>query len=345
MTKRTAPKLFSALSNPTRLAIILSLAKGEKCVSDIVKELKIEQSVISHNLKPLVEARLIKQRRQARFTFFSLSERVYPLMKLLKGQDVLGKEVEASLNDNLLNLQKLAELIPLPVVIHRGVNVVYANRAANGLFRNGAPHRLIGKVLMDILPPEDKMKLMERQAKLRSGESLPPADYTVIRPDGSKVLVEANMVLVRIDGGYGFFTVARDVTAEREFARRQQEAAARYKGILEATSYGILVLGRDDRIAYINPSLAAMIDAKPEDIIGKKPGDLMTDETMEVISRKLKERRSGVSETYDLDMEFRDGHILKTTCTSNPILDKEGHYDGLVNIVLSTRGNGPSGKK
>ncbi len=343
---RPASKYFSALSNPTRLAIILSLLKGEKCVKELVKELRVEQSVVSHNIRQLAEAGLLKQRREAKFVFVSLTDKAYPLLKLLRGQDALKRGVETSLDDTVLGLKKLADLIPLPVLIHRGVRIEFANRAAIRLFFGGASggRAMMGRVLMDLLTPEGKAKLIKRQERLRAGESLPTEEYTIMRDDGSQLRVEANMVLVRMDGGYGFFTVARDVTAERERERIQTEAAARFRGILEATSYGVVVLDRDDRIAYINPRLAAMTGGRPADYIGRSPAEIMTGETFALISKKIGQRRKGVAETYDLDMKFRDGRVLRTTCTSNPIFDKQGNYDGLVNIIIATRGDEPDKK-
>jgi len=44
---------FSTLANPTRLAILELLSSGPRNVTEISKALEQEQSMISHNLKPL----------------------------------------------------------------------------------------------------------------------------------------------------------------------------------------------------------------------------------------------------------------------------------------------------
>ena len=67
-------QFFSALSNPTRLAILELLREGPKNVTDIAKTLKKEQSMISHNLKPLLRCKFVFSERRKR-------ERLYYLNK------------------------------------------------------------------------------------------------------------------------------------------------------------------------------------------------------------------------------------------------------------------------
>jgi len=50
---------FSALANPTRLAIIEKLMDREMSVSELAETLSLEQSMISHNLKLLERCNLV----------------------------------------------------------------------------------------------------------------------------------------------------------------------------------------------------------------------------------------------------------------------------------------------
>ena len=50
---------FSALANPTRLAIMENLMDGEMSVSELAETLSQEQSMVSHNLKLLERCRLV----------------------------------------------------------------------------------------------------------------------------------------------------------------------------------------------------------------------------------------------------------------------------------------------
>ena len=50
---------FAALADPTRRAILMSLAAGQKSVGDLVKPFKLSQPAISRHLRVLEEAGLV----------------------------------------------------------------------------------------------------------------------------------------------------------------------------------------------------------------------------------------------------------------------------------------------
>ena len=67
-------EIFKALSNPVRLEIIDILVEGEKCVCEIVNELKkYEQPHISKNLSKLKNAGIIKDRQKGLNIYYSIS--------------------------------------------------------------------------------------------------------------------------------------------------------------------------------------------------------------------------------------------------------------------------------
>jgi ArsR family transcriptional regulator len=64
---------FQALSDPTRLEIILLLSEGERCVCDLTETLDAAQSRLSFHLKTLKTAGLVTDRREGRWVYYSLS--------------------------------------------------------------------------------------------------------------------------------------------------------------------------------------------------------------------------------------------------------------------------------
>jgi DNA-binding transcriptional ArsR family regulator len=58
----TAARLFHSLSDPTRLAILLSLQDGERCVSDLVATIGSSQSNVSNHLACLKGCGLVVDR-------------------------------------------------------------------------------------------------------------------------------------------------------------------------------------------------------------------------------------------------------------------------------------------
>jgi len=80
---KTCYRFFSTLSNPTRLAILEKLREGPKNVKQISASLGQEQSMISHNLKPLVQCRFVFVEKKWKERVYSLNkETMEPMFKL-----------------------------------------------------------------------------------------------------------------------------------------------------------------------------------------------------------------------------------------------------------------------
>lgn len=66
--------LFKMLGDPTRIKILFALNTAELCVCDISALLSMSQSAISHQLRFLKQARLVKARREGKMIFYSPSD-------------------------------------------------------------------------------------------------------------------------------------------------------------------------------------------------------------------------------------------------------------------------------
>jgi len=63
---------FSALSDPTRRAIVLRLAEGDATVGELAKPFAISGPAVSRHLRVLEDAKLIERRVDARWRVCSL---------------------------------------------------------------------------------------------------------------------------------------------------------------------------------------------------------------------------------------------------------------------------------
>ena len=69
---KTLARICHALSDETRLAILLRLRNGERCVCDLAEVLGAGQSRLSFHMKTLKDAGLVLDRRQGRWIHYSL---------------------------------------------------------------------------------------------------------------------------------------------------------------------------------------------------------------------------------------------------------------------------------
>lgn len=66
--------IFKVLGDPTRIKVLDVLSKQEMCVCDIAAALQMGQSAISHQLRVLRGARLVKYRRDGKEAWYSLDD-------------------------------------------------------------------------------------------------------------------------------------------------------------------------------------------------------------------------------------------------------------------------------
>ncbi len=80
---------FKAFSNKTRFEIIKLLKKGSKSVTEICRELKFEQSRVSHNLKCLEACGFVSSKWNGKNKVYSLDRRhIIPIL------DNIDKHIE-----------------------------------------------------------------------------------------------------------------------------------------------------------------------------------------------------------------------------------------------------------
>lgn len=67
-------ELFKVFGDSTRIKILYALLESEMCVCDIAELLNMTQSAISHQLRVLKQARLVKFRREGKSVIYSLAD-------------------------------------------------------------------------------------------------------------------------------------------------------------------------------------------------------------------------------------------------------------------------------
>ena len=67
-------KVFKALCDPKRLAILEQLRSGEKCACVLQEPMDLTQSGLSYHMKILCDSGLVVSRQEGKWTHYRLSE-------------------------------------------------------------------------------------------------------------------------------------------------------------------------------------------------------------------------------------------------------------------------------
>ncbi|BDF34923.1 MULTISPECIES: ArsR/SmtB family transcription factor [Extibacter] len=65
---------YKVFADATRIRILCVLLESEMCVCDLAEVLEMTQSAISHQLRVLKQAKLVKNRRDGKTVYYSLAD-------------------------------------------------------------------------------------------------------------------------------------------------------------------------------------------------------------------------------------------------------------------------------
>lgn len=76
-------EFFRVFGDSTRINILYALSKEEMCGCDICALLNMTQSAVSHQMRLLKQARLVRSRREGKIVYFRLDDKhIYELLKI-----------------------------------------------------------------------------------------------------------------------------------------------------------------------------------------------------------------------------------------------------------------------
>lgn len=67
-------ELFKVFGDSTRIKILYALCAAELCVCDIAQLLGLTQTAVSHQLRVLKNAKLVKFRKEGKIVFYALAD-------------------------------------------------------------------------------------------------------------------------------------------------------------------------------------------------------------------------------------------------------------------------------
>lgn len=74
MDNKKAEMMFKAFSDENRLRVLELLKEGERCGCNLLEEMKITQSTLSHHMKTLCDSSLVAVRKEGKRMYYSISD-------------------------------------------------------------------------------------------------------------------------------------------------------------------------------------------------------------------------------------------------------------------------------
>jgi len=132
---------------------------------------------------------------------------------------------------------------------------------------------LIGKsfLKLKLLSAGDLPKVTSLLARNVLGRSTGPDELTLIRKDGTPVVVEIRTHPVRIGGRRLVLGIARDISARKRAEAAQQESEERFRDLIEHSHDLIQSVDPDGRFQYVNNAWLKALGYKKSEIRSSHP--------------------------------------------------------------------------
>jgi PAS domain S-box-containing protein len=154
--------------------------------------------------------------------------------------------------------------------------------------------------------------------------------------------VKTHLELARLRENLELLVKKRTAQLEAEISERRQAEAekrkseANYRRIVDTAIEGILALGVDHKITFVNARMAEMLGYTREDMSDRQLTDFMFEEDAPDHLAKMENHRRGLSEHYERRFRSKGGATVWTLVSATPIFDKEQQFQGSFGMFTDT---------
>ena len=132
---------------------------------------------------------------------------------------------------------------------------------------------------------------------------------------------------------YPMATVALGLLFSNQLTRKKlsldlQRSEEKYRNIVETTEEGICTFDQKGNFFFVNQKFSDMTGYTLSELIERPYGDMLNEQGRQLIEDKIKSRKMGVRENYELQLVTKAGEEIWVNVAANPIFDNEGNYSG-----------------
>lgn len=219
------------------------------------------------------------------------------------------------LDDLVERYRLLVDLSPDGIVVHQQGRVVYANPASLRFVGATSPDEVVGEAIVDFIHPSSRPALMARITALAAGGAASePSEATMLRLDGSSLVVESTSVRTSWRGEPAYQVIMRDVSE-----RHAAETAIRYQAALvRQASDGIVAVDAAGNVTSWNPAA--------EVIYGRTVAEVVNRPLSEVMGEALPQPGTRAEAVH----HRRDGSTVDVAVSVDNLIDSHGELAGSV---------------
>ncbi|MEP3837624.1 MAG: PAS domain S-box protein [Algibacter sp.] len=242
-------------------------------------------------------------------------------------------ELETLLNKTDSQLQGVFEnIVDAYVIMDLQGNILKVNDAAVSLLGFKDSNQEFN--LLEMVKPNEIERVAESFKMLLKTGSITDFSVNIITKKKVEKLVHINASIIYDDGiAVAAQGIVRDITLQRKYRKSLEAEKLKYYNIISNMNLGLVEVDLNDRIIMVNQSLLNMTGYSEDELIGKHGVNLLpVDEDRDLLKERIRERREGKTESYELRIKKKDGELRYWLVSGAPNYDLDGNIIGSIGI-------------
>lgn len=199
---------------------------------------------------------------------------------------------------------------------------------------------VLNKSLSEVIIPEKYVKNHERgMASYRANKEGPLLEKLLELKTkhklGHEFPVELSITPIHFDGKVFFCSFIRDISERKLAEQVLAKSEEKYRSIIANMNLGLLEVDNKDVIRFCNQSFSIISGYSFEEMIGRRASDIFIEvQNKNVIEEKRKNRKNGISDSYELFVKNKLGEDRCWLISGAPNINEKGKVIGSIGIHL-----------
>jgi PAS domain S-box-containing protein len=191
--------------------------------------------------------------------------------------------------------------------------------------------------IADIHPDKDLPYVMQQFEKLVRQEISIAKDIPTKRRDASIFYADINSSLITVAGKSYIMGIFRDITERKKAEEALRESELLATATIEGMPDGVMLVGMDGKVAYVNKAFEKMLGYRIEELVGTSAVELPTysgskdrKKARQALRRVIEK---DVAEPIDMVALSKDGVEIPINFTASVVKDAKGNPKTLVAVI------------
>lgn len=195
------------------------------------------------------------------------------------------------------------------MVIQDGV-IVFTNSRVSDILRL-PPDTLIGMHSVDVLHPEDREAVVERQRRRDRGEDVPThVELRRLDADGTVRWLDTHSTTITWEGRSATMSFFSDITDRKQMLEALQHSEERYRIVIEHVGEGMVVV-QGEHFVFVNRRATEIVQMSREDMLREGYMHRIHPEDQAIVQERRRRRLAGleVPNRYEIRLLLPNGEV------------------------------------